>query len=303
MALSFLASALDIYNCILFTPHHQIAQCLGYLGLVYEDKNELGMALDYFNQQLEMEEQCLPLGHWRFAEHIGWIVHVHMKMDNRNEAEKLCQKESRHAKRTLGAAHPHAARMQMLMAELAEDNEPDQALRLYKKAVSILNVSTKPDDRSLVRCFLAMANLNNKRNNFRDALKYDKKAVLLASKCMPRDHVDMAFSLKNLGISYYAINNVQEARSCFSKSLSIYRNNYTSEHIAMKLYTLIVTNLVEQTSETNSNELQQPYVSINSDHKNELTIFQQSSQFYPSISTLSSTSESVNSTTAICAIL
>ncbi|CAF1422202.1 unnamed protein product [Rotaria sordida] len=145
-----------------------------------------------------MEEQCLPLGHWRFAEHIGWIVHIHMKMDNRNEAEKLCQNEYCHAKKALGETHAHVARMQTLMAELTEDNEPDQALRFYKKAVSILNISTKPDDRSLVRCFLAMANLNSKRNNFRDALKYDKKAVLLAGECMPRNHIDMAFSLKNL---------------------------------------------------------------------------------------------------------
>ncbi|CAF3082348.1 unnamed protein product, partial [Rotaria sp. Silwood2] len=63
-----------MYTRLLPSPHPHIARCIGNIGLVHEANRNLDRALEYFFQEFEMEEQCLPPDHPNLSMHLDWII-------------------------------------------------------------------------------------------------------------------------------------------------------------------------------------------------------------------------------------
>ncbi|CAF1022381.1 unnamed protein product [Adineta steineri] len=233
-ALTYLSRALDMFKHVLPDQHSQIATCLGAIGYAHEKKGNLNIALDYYQQQLNMEEQCLPFEHSNLSDHLGWIIDTYKTMNEIDKALDLCQQKLVIQKSRLGENHPRIARTLKIMGDLIRDDNRNEALQYYEQALSVLENCTPSDYEFTSVCLTSMGCLYSKYDMNEDALRCDLKALELKRQILSSDHVDIANSLRNIGIDYRDMNNLSEALRYFNESLSIYQANYGAEHEMVK---------------------------------------------------------------------
>jgi tetratricopeptide (TPR) repeat protein len=233
-ALTHLLRALQIFKNIQPEQHREIARCLGTIGYVYEKKNELKLALNYYHQQLKMEERWLPHDHPNLTNHLDWIVDTYRKMGETEKALKLCQEKLTLQKTRLGTNHPCISQILMIMADLLKRKQPNEALKYYEEALSILEIASPPDHQTTFTCLTDMSRLYFEHDMNRDAIRCELKALELYRRTLSSDHTDIANSLRNLGLYYEKMNTISEAFRHYNRSLAIYRTNYGSEHKEVK---------------------------------------------------------------------
>ncbi|CAF4046149.1 unnamed protein product, partial [Adineta steineri] len=220
MALTYFSRALEMFKHVLPDQHLEIARCLGAIGDAHEKKGNLDVALDYYQQQLNMEEQCLPFDHSNLSIHLGSILRIYKKMNEIDKALDLCQQKLVIQKSRLGENHPRIAQTLMIMADLIEDGNPNEALQYYEQALSVLE-NYKPSDYQLTsECLTSMACLYSKYDMMEDALRCDLKALEIDRQTLSSDHTYIANSLRNIGLCYERMNNLSEALRYFNDSLS-----------------------------------------------------------------------------------
>ncbi|CAF1009498.1 unnamed protein product [Adineta steineri] len=233
-ALDYLCHALEMYKCVLPDQHSQTALCLSGIGYAHEKKGNLEMALDYYQQQLNMDEQCLPFEHSNLSIHLGWIIDTYKKMNEIDKALDLCQQKLAIQKNRLGENHPRIARTLMIMANVINDDNPNEALQYYEQALSVLKNCTPLDHQVTSECLISMSCVYSNCDMRDDALRCDLKALEIDRQTLSSDHTNIANSLRNIGIDYEDMNNLSEALRYFNESLSIYRANYGPEHEMVK---------------------------------------------------------------------
>ncbi|CAF0775866.1 unnamed protein product [Adineta steineri] len=267
-ALTYLSRALVMYQHVLPNQHLQTALCLSAIGDAHEKKGSLDIALDYYQQQLNMEEQCLPFDHSNLSIHLGWIIRIYKKMNKIEKALALCQQKLVIQKTRLGENHPRIAQTLMIMAYLIEDDNRKKALKYYEQALSVLE-NYKPSDYQLTsQCLSSMAYLYFSCGMIEDALRCELKVLKLNRQTLSSDHINIANSLRNLGIYYENMDNLSEALRYYNESLSIYQVNYRSEHEMVKRGETDITRLKEkQLSESSYNGDEE-----NSRNKNSSTV-------------------------------
>jgi tetratricopeptide (TPR) repeat protein len=233
-ALIHLLRALKLFKNIQPEQYCEIARCLGTIGYVYEKKNDLKAALDYYHQQLKIEERRLPHDHPNLTSHLDWIVDTYRKMDETEKALKLCQEKLNIRKTQLGANHPCVAQILMIMADLLKRRKPNEALKYYEEALSILEIASPTDNQTMFTCLTDMSRLYSENDMNKDAIRCELKALNLYRRTLSSDHTDIANSLRNLGQYYEKMNTTSEAFRHYNRSLSIYRTNYGPEHKDVK---------------------------------------------------------------------
>ncbi|CAF0934612.1 unnamed protein product [Adineta steineri] len=233
-ALTYLSRALEMSKHVLPDQHSQIATCLGGIGYTHEKKGNLDIALDYYQQQLNMDEQCLPFDHSDLSDHLGWIIDTYKTMNEIDKALYLCQQKLLIQKSRLGENHPRIAQALMIMADLIKDDNRNGALEYYEQALSVLENCTPLDHEVTSECLSAMAYLYSKRDMIEDALRCDLKALELFRQTLSSDHINIAISLRNIGLDYKRMNKLSEALRYFNESLLIYRANYGAKHEKVK---------------------------------------------------------------------
>ncbi|CAF3840314.1 unnamed protein product [Adineta steineri] len=229
-ALTCLSHALEMFKHVLPGQHSDIARCLGGIGYAHEKKGNLDIALDYYQQQLNMEEQCLPFEHSNLSIHLGWITDIYKKMNEIDKALDLCEQKLAIQKTRLNENHPRIARTLMIIADLIEEDNPNQALQYYEQALSTLEKCTSSDYQVTSECLTSMACLYSVCDMMEDALRYELKALELDRQTLSSNHTNIANSLRNVGLCYEDMNNLSEALRYYNESLTIYQANYGSEH-------------------------------------------------------------------------
>ncbi|CAF0898740.1 unnamed protein product [Adineta steineri] len=233
-ALTYLCLALDMYKHVLPHQHSQIATCLGAIGDAHEKKGNLYVALSYYQQQLNMEEQCLPFDHSNLSSDLGSIIRIYKKINEIDKALDLCQQKLLVQRTRLGENHPRIARTLMIMADLIEDDNRNKALEYYEQALSVLENYTPSDYQLTSVCLTSMGCLYFKYDMNEDALRCDLKALELKRQTLSSDHINIANSLRNIGLCYERMNSLSEALRYYNESLSIYQANYGPEHEMVK---------------------------------------------------------------------
>jgi tetratricopeptide (TPR) repeat protein len=245
-ALIYLFHAMDMYKCLLPAQHHHISECLGSIGVVHENMGNLNVALDYYHQQLQMEEVCLPSDHIKIYQHANWIVNIYKKIGDTDTALMFCQKRLNTQKNTLGENHSDVARTLMMMASVLQQTDHNQAFEHYQQALSILKCTAIPNYQAISECLTAMGCFYSVCGMLNEALKAHLEAVDLNRHVLSNDHVDLAYSLRNLGASYRDMNNITEAKRYFNESLSIYQANYDPKHKSIQLVPTDLADLNEE---------------------------------------------------------
>ncbi|CAF1240591.1 unnamed protein product [Adineta steineri] len=230
MALTYLSRALEMYKHILPDQHSDTASCLGRIGYAHKKKGNLDVALDYYQQTLNMEEQCLPFEHSKLSVHLGWIIRTYKKMNEIDKALDLCHQKLVIQKTRLGENHPRIAQTLMIMGDLFDDDNQNEALQYYEQALSVLENCTLSDYQLTSECLTSMAYLYSNNDMIEDAIRCQLKALELLRQTLPSDHINIANSLRLIGIDYENMNNLSEALRYCNESLSIYQANYGSKH-------------------------------------------------------------------------
>ena len=234
-ALIYLLRALDIYQSVLPAEHHDIAECLGNIGVTYENMCNLPTALDYYQRQLKMEEACLPFDHSRLCQHANWIVQIYAKMGDADAALMFCQRRLDSQKSRLGDHHSHVARVLTMMGSVLENRDLEKASAYYREALSIVQCSPITDHQTTFECLTAIGSWYTKCGMFREASEIYLEAVNLKRRVGSFDNLNLAYGLRNLGVSYLNMNDMAQARRCFQESLSIYLANYESKNERVQL--------------------------------------------------------------------
>ncbi|CAF4203720.1 unnamed protein product [Adineta steineri] len=253
-ALTYLSRALEMFKHVLPEQHSNIAICFGMIGYAHHKKGNLDIAMDYCQQELNMEEQCLPFDHSNLSIHLGSITGIYKKVNEIDKALELCQQKLLIQKTRLGENHPRIARTLMIMADLIKDDNPNEALQYYEQALSVLENFIPLDRQVTSECLSSMACLYSSCGMIGDALRCELKVLKLNRQALSSDHINIANSLRNLGIYYKQMNNLSEALRYFNESLSIYQANYGSEHEMVKAGETDIARLKDEQVSLSSHE-------------------------------------------------
>ncbi|CAF2681475.1 unnamed protein product [Rotaria sp. Silwood2] len=216
-------------------PHPNIAICYGDIGQVYEKMGNWDQALDNYQRQLKMEEQCLSVDHPHLALHFDWIVSTLKKKGNINEAKKLCEEKLAMLPYLLGndyANHPRYAHTLVSLATVLEDCDIHKADEYYKQAFAVLERHSHLEANQV--CLSAMVNFFWKKNMYDQALIYQLKLVDLQRDTLSSNNKELAVSLCGLARLYQAMMNDKEAIKYFNQSLEIFRAIYGPDHDRVK---------------------------------------------------------------------
>jgi tetratricopeptide (TPR) repeat protein len=215
--------------------HPDIAICYGDLGNIYEKMNNLDLALDYYQQQYEIEEACLPINHPNLIIHFDWIINILKKKDQIDKAIEFCQEKLSYLKTILENEyknHPRTARILVLLASIYEDKNPKDADQYYQQALEILE-HNKNEEIS-IKSLSTMTNFYWKCRMFDRALICQMKLLNLRRSTLLSNDNDIAYTLRGLARLYRAMNKTNQALEYFEQSLTILQTNFGSEHIDVK---------------------------------------------------------------------
>ncbi|CAF0856129.1 unnamed protein product [Adineta steineri] len=253
-ALAYFSRALEMFKHVLPDQHSHIASCFGMIGDAHKKKGNLDIALDYYQQQLNMEEQCLPFEHSDLSIHLGSVIDIYKTMNETDKALNFCEQKLTIQKTRLGENHSRIARTLMIMADLIEDDNPNEALQYYEQALSMLENCTPLDQQVTSECLTSVVCLYFNNDMMEDALRYQLKALELYRQTLSSDHINIANSLRNIGLCYENMNNLSEALRYFNESLLIYQVNYGPEHERVKGVEADIARLKEKQLSLSSHE-------------------------------------------------
>ena len=231
-ALNHFNQTLEMRQRLLSNTHHpDIAICYGDIGNIYEKMRNFDLALDYYQQQYQMEEVCLPLDHPNLSIHFEWIINLLKKKNQIDKAIEFCQMKLSDFQ-PMFENHPRRARILVLLAMMYEDKNPREADQSYQEALAILE--HLKNEEVLSKSLSTMTNFYWKCRMFDRALICQMKLLHFRRSTLLSDHNDIAYTLRDLARTYRVMNKSSEALHHFEQSLRILQANYGSEHIDVK---------------------------------------------------------------------
>ncbi|CAF1182553.1 unnamed protein product [Adineta ricciae] len=235
-ALNYFNRALEIRQHLLPNKNHvDMAVCYGDIGEIYEKMNEFDLALENYQRQFDMEEQCLPLNHPNLMVHFDLIVNLLKKKDQSRKALELCEEKLSTLKLILEndyEDHPRVARILVSIAAIYEDENPKQADQHYQHALSILE--NRKHEEILQTCLSPMTNFYWKCRMFDRALICQMKLLQLRRSTLSSNHNEIAYTLRGLARLYRAMDKPDDALHYFHQSLNILLANNGREHLDVK---------------------------------------------------------------------
>jgi tetratricopeptide (TPR) repeat protein len=104
-----------------------------------------------------------------------------------------------------------------------------QALALYEKALSILQESYGGDHQEVGRCYSKIGLIYQDNKNYDKALQYYEEAKIILEKHLPRDHPDLSEIYSRIGDMYQHLCDYDQALINYVKSLEIAQQTSISQ--------------------------------------------------------------------------
>lgn len=171
---------------------------------------------------MKIDEVCYSFEHAKLCRHMNWFINICIKTGNINVALTSCQKMPNAQKSALNDKHPGIARTLIMMANVIQHIDQEKAFEHYQEALPILQSITILDYQAIAKCREEMGNFCSIYGMLDEAFNAHQEAVNLYRQTLSSNHIDLACSLRNLGIIYRDMHNISEAKRCFNESLSIY---------------------------------------------------------------------------------
>ncbi|CAF3530337.1 unnamed protein product [Rotaria sp. Silwood1] len=251
-ALEYLEQAQVAYKRLLPGKHLFQIKLLGHLGAVYEAIGNLTLAEKLFHRQLNWSETILPSDHPLVIEFLDSVLRIHMKMNQTSNVSAIFTEYLQKLNKTLGQKHPMIARLLFMVAFLLEPAHPVEAINFYMQTIEISQDLTQRDRSTILKCHKNLALLYRKTGNLTEALKYATRTLDLQQQFLFEEEnysLENADALYNIGLIYLDMNLSTDALPYLTKSLTMYRLTYSSNHPTVKA---VLTSIIHAANQSQS---------------------------------------------------
>ncbi|CAF3178502.1 unnamed protein product [Rotaria sp. Silwood2] len=226
-ALIWLNRAYNMYTRLLPSPHPHIARCIGNIGLVHEANRNLDRALEYFFEEFEMEEQCLPPDHPNLSMHLDWIITMYREKGEWERILRYFRVKTNTTKHKFVFNRRHLASTLQAMKDFSPD-----ATKIYTKhyelsmmnsltrTLEIASVKEKSDALTTNRCIRRLSVCSVDEQKLEKNLTYWIHALNIERRVYSSDHPEIVRSLRWVGESHIeTIRDYSEALRMYSERL------------------------------------------------------------------------------------
>ncbi|CAF3292090.1 unnamed protein product [Rotaria sp. Silwood2] len=251
-ALEYLERAQVAYKQLLPEKHIFSIELLGHVGAIYEATGNLTLAENLFHRQLNWSETILPSDHPLLITFLDSVLRIHMKMNQTSNISTIFTEYLKKLNKTLGQKHPIIPRLLIMVAFLLEPAQPVDAIKFYKQAIEISQDLTQRDRFTIVKCHKNLASLYRKTGNLTEALKYATQTLNLQQQFLFEEEnylLEVADALNNIGMIYLEMNLSTDALPYLTKSLTMYRSTYSSDHPTVHA---ILTSIIHAANQSQS---------------------------------------------------
>jgi tetratricopeptide (TPR) repeat protein len=154
-----------------------------------------------------------------------------------NQIEKgleFCREKLFDQKNRLDENHRCIARTLMIMGEVLENHNSNEALKTYEKALSILENCSSIDYETTSECLISIAHLCLNTGLVEQGLELAQTALDYNRRIFSSNNIVIAQNLTTIAKFYKQMKNSSKAFEYYNESLLIYRTNYESEHRTVK---------------------------------------------------------------------
>lgn len=252
-ALKYLDKALNMYSLILPDQYPEIAKCLEYHGLIYLDKNDFDLALDFFRRALSMTEETLHTNHKHFSRLIHLIVSVHKAKGHTTEPVNFCDEQLVRQREKLDSHHPRIIYLMMQKANALENENLNEAIHINEEALRILETQNVSDQEVHCDCLLELARMYRLAKRYTDALSCAQNALARQQCILSPMHPSIANTLADIALLHEDLGNYDSAFKCLKESVIILESIYDSDHINVKKLRRRIAKVTKHLPKTESN--------------------------------------------------
>lgn len=115
----------------------------------------------------------------------------------------------------------------------ADQGHDDEAEPIYKRAIGLMETSTRLDSVEVAPVLNNLAALYQRQGRFAEAEPLFKRALVVREKSLPRDHPDVGQALNNLATFYVKQERQADAEPLLQRALAIYQKAVGPDHPAV----------------------------------------------------------------------
>lgn len=228
-ALNYYFKALQIYKTDL-NNKNLIAYVLTRIGVTYYHKGQDDLALKYFKDSYKFIENVVPEDHPEMSEYYNNMCMVHYHKGYYDEALHY-QEKSYEIDQRIFPIDNHidlSVDLNNIGKCYYKKCQYTEALNYFNKSLDIARKVLKGDDNyldmgmrinNIGKCFYRL-------KHYSDALEQYQIVLKLIEKDNVNDHVDEAYTLKNIGEVYLDLSKYELSINYFNRALDIYKKTF-----------------------------------------------------------------------------
>ncbi len=201
------------------------------IGLVYNDQDDHGKALEYFFKALAINEKVLGTAHPSTATSYNNIGLVYDNQGDYDKALEYYSKALAIYEEVFGTEHSFTATSynNIGMVYHAQGNDP-KALEYLNKAYQIVEKVLGVEHPNTASSYNNIGLVYHAQGDYGKALEYYSKALKIKNKVLGSEHPDTAESYNDIGVVYDEQYNYGKALEYHFKALAIREKVLGSEH-------------------------------------------------------------------------
>lgn len=244
-ALSANKLSLSVRLCQPFKDHSAIALSAETIAMFEYKRNNLGSAMDYFNQALEAKKSYQGESTIDVARTVNNLANIHFSLGNLDEAMELYQEALKIKKRCLGDESDEVANTLNNIAHVMVNSGKEQdALRAYHNVLKIRQDRYGKSHASVAGTLASMGDVYIKLGKLDIAKTYFEQCIRIQR--MIHDHCDERV-LENLGSIYGKLGEWHKAESTFKEIIELKRATHGAECLDVaKSLDLLAVSYIEQ---------------------------------------------------------
>jgi tetratricopeptide (TPR) repeat protein len=208
-----------------------LANSLGWLGKLYEDKGDYSKAEPLYLRTLDMKKRRLGEEHSDVATSLNNLALLYRSQGRYSEAEPLLIQALEMTKRLLGEEHPDVPTSLNNLAGLYEaQGRYSEAEPLYVQALEMGKRLPSKDYPNVAASLNNLAGLYEAQGRYSEAEPLLIQALEMTKRLQGDDHPNVAASLNNLASLYQSQGRYSEAEPLYVQALEVTKRLQGDDH-------------------------------------------------------------------------
>ena len=208
-----------------------VAECLFYLGLLYNEQGRHTEAEPFYARCLAVKEQQLGPEHPDLATLLKNLALLYHAEERYGEAEPLYARCLAIEENLLGPEHPVvASTLNDLALFYGDQKRYAEAEPLYARSLAITEKVLGPEHPDVASTLNNLALLYHSQERYAEAKPLYARSLAITEKVLGPEHPDVASTLNNLGLLYHAQGHYRQAEPLHRRSLEIKEKAYGPAH-------------------------------------------------------------------------